>query len=136
MTKLSGQFGNSRFTLEFESREGLDDFVLYLVNGSPKHSDNLNAIADAITKERMNTNSIKDIEFIPQIIDGLNTHLKNVGDLTKFGSKRITSFTATTLTFNKDKDEWEADNGYTFNTTLRYMLMWFTEIAPEYWNRK
>lgn len=135
MTKINIQTGNARGVLEFETREELDEFVDYLKNDNSRFSDNLNIIANCISKERHNTNSIKDYELIPSIIEALNTHVKNVGSLDKFGSK-LTGWIATELIYDRTKDQWETDNGFILTGSLEYHLMWFTKIAPEYWGRK
>lgn len=135
MTKLNIQIHNTRDVLEFETQEDLDDFVNYLRNDNSRFSNNLRVFADCISKNRNMTNAIKDYDLIPLIIEALNTHVKNVGSLEKFSSK-LTGWVATELTYNKAEDCWETDNGYTFDGTLEYMLMWLTEVAPEYWGRK
>lgn len=136
MTKLSIQIHNATNVLEFETREELDDFVNYLRNDNSRFSNNLKVIADCVSRERDKTNAVNDYELIPRIIEAINTHVKNVGRLDKFGGQTLTGFVATELTYDKVKDRWETDNGYTFDGTLEYMLMWLTEIAPQYWGNK
>jgi len=136
MSKMKFQMHNAQLELSFDYLEDINDFIDYLRSGDNRYSSNLNAIADGLKKNIRMFNSRDDLKLIPQIIKAINTHVRNVGDLNKFGSSSLTGWIATELTYDKNNDNWYTDNGYVIDGSLKYNLMWLTDIAPQYWNMK